>query len=180
MSGERTKFIKSASTSTPVVNSKNELERIITRYGCQSFSVQQDYQSNVTTVTFVVPDTLEKDAAHIPVQLEVSARAVYDAMFGQPVKRLWKDGGPVEEFNPNGYDQKKIEQAQRVAWRQVILWVDAALSAAAAGVQPISQAFFAQRLIQRPDGTMTRIVDHIQELTGGNVGGFALLGSGSP
>lgn len=157
---DRKKFIKSAGTSTSVRNSKGELERIIARYGCKSFAVQQDYESSLATVTFVVPDTLEKDAQHIPVQLDVNARLVYDAMFGQPTKGDWKDGkylGTV--FDPKGYNAAKLEQAERVAWRQIILWVDAALSAAASGVQPISEAFFAQTLIRDPEsGAMTRIV----------------------
>lgn len=170
---DRKRFIKSATTSTPVVNSKSELERIIARYGCKSFAVQQDYESNMATVTFVVPDTLEKGAAHIPVQLDVNARSVYDAIYGQPKK--WTANGFV--FDPKGYTEKGLAQAERVAWRQVILWVDAALSSAAAGVQPISEAFFAQTLIRHSDGTLTRIVDHVNQLAPGG-SWKALLGPG--
>lgn len=173
MTADRRKFIKSATTSTPVVNSKAELEKLLTRYGCKSFAVQQDYANNLATVTFVVPDTLDKGARDIPVQLDVSARQVYDAMYGQPTK--WGGNGRV--FDPKGYHEKEMAQAERVAWRQLILWVDAALSAAAAGVQPISEAFFAQTLIRHPDGTLTRIVDHVSQLVPGG-SWKAMLGPG--
>ena len=171
---DRKKFIKSATTSTPVVHSKSDLEKLLTRYGCKSFAVQQDYANNLATVTFVVPDTLEKGANDIPVQLDVNARAVYDAMYGQPTK--YSGSGRV--FDPKGYREKEMAQAERVAWRQVLLWVDAALSAAAAGIQPISEAFFAQTLIRHPDGTLSRIVDHVNQLAPGG-SWKALLGRGS-
>ncbi|HNB58716.1 MAG TPA: hypothetical protein PK308_00285 [Phycisphaerales bacterium] len=164
MTADRKRFIKSATTSTPVGNSKAELERLLTRYGCKSFAVQHDYAANLSTVTFVVPDSLEKGAADIPIQLDVNARAVYDAMFGQPTR--WTSNGRV--FDPKLYREKELAQAERVAWRQVLLWVDAALSAAAAGVQPISEAFFAQTLIRDPKtGGMTRIVDQVNQLAPG-------------
>jgi hypothetical protein len=171
---DRKKFIKSATTRTPVVNSKQELERIISRYGCKSFAVQQDYERSLGTVTFVVPDTLDKDAAHIPVQLDVDARAVYDAMYGMPTR--WENDNRVR--NETGYRPDLLAQSERVAWRQVILWVDAALSAAASGVQPISEAFFAQTLIRQRDGSLTRMADHINQLSPGG-SWKALLGPGT-
>lgn len=165
MSTDRSRFVKSATTSTPVANSRGELERLVTRYGCSSFATQMDYEAHRITVTFVVPDTPEKGAARIPVQLEVNILTVYDALYGQPTK--WSNEGRV--YDPKGYREKELAQADRVAWRQLILWVDAALSAASAGVQPISEAFFAHTLIRRPSGEMVRLVDHVNELApGGN------------
>ncbi len=39
------------------------------------------------------------------------------------------------------------ERAERVAWRNLVLWIDAALSATAAGLQTIEEAFFAHLLV---------------------------------
>lgn len=165
MTVDRKKFIKSASTKTPVANSKRELEQMLTRYGCRSFAVQHNYTERLATVTFVVPDTLDAGAVDVPVQLDVRTANVAKALFGP---------------SPNGYTTYGYEQAERVAWRQVLLWVDAALSAAAAGVQPISEAFFAQTLIRDPEsGHLTRIVDQMDRVAPGGTWKALLPGSTS-
>lgn len=165
MTTDRTRFVKSASTSTPVSNSRGELEKLVTRYGCSSFATQVDYEAHRATVTFVVPDTPDKGARKIPVQLEVNILAVYDALYGQPQK--WGGSGTGKIYDPKGYKERELAQAERVAWRQLILWVDAALSAASAGVQSISEAFFAHTLIRRSTGEMVRVIDHVNELAPG-------------
>lgn len=62
-----------------------------------------------------------------------------------------------------------LEQAERVAWRQIILWVEAGLNMAASGVQTLEEAFFAHSVLP---GTNHRVIDVVNEkrrlLTGGN------------
>lgn len=164
------RFVKSATTSTPVGNSRSELEKMLLRYGCSSFASQCDYETGRIAVSFEVPDTLEKGAEQIPVRLEVNSRNVYDAMFGRPMKRDWNpttytNGEPYH--NPKGYDAKLLAQAERVAWRQILLWVDAALSAASAGIQRISEAFLAHTLVQDANGRAVRMVDYMDAMAGG-------------
>lgn len=173
MRAPASKFVKSASTSTPVTNSKRELEKLLTRYGCQAFAVASNFQTGETTINFVVPDTKAKDAPSIPVRFQVTPKVVYDAMYGRP---MWYSGG-VKVHNPNGYDERWLAQAERVAWRQLILWVDAALSVASSGMAGVAETFLAHTLVRGDDGTIKPMIQHLNE-TGG---GFQrLLSAGAP
>jgi hypothetical protein len=60
-------------------------------------------------------------------------------------------------------------QAERVAWRNLVLWIDAALSAATVGVQTITEAFFAHTIVVDDGGRAERMVDYV-ERTGGAIG----------
>jgi hypothetical protein len=148
------RFVKSASTGVPVARSRAELERLLVRYGCSRFQVFTDFEAGAAAVTFSVPDSLAKGALTIPVRLEVDSRRVYDAIYGKP--------------RTGTYDDRWLAQADRIAWRQLILWVDAALSAASAGVQTIAEAFFAHTLVQGRDGTTRRMADEVAAVAGGN------------
>jgi hypothetical protein len=170
------RFVKSATTSVPVSRTQAELERLLGRYGCSCFGVQNNYEQMRVAVSFIVPDSLEPDAPKIPVRLELDVRAVYDQLYGRPVKRKWVEGESIVEWNPAGYDERDLKQAERVAWRQLVLWVDAACSAAAAGVQKMSEAFFAHTIVRGDDGRGRRLVDHMDYVTQGNW--RALLTSG--
>ena len=106
-------FVKSADTSTSVVNSKSQLDKMLRRYGAAGISMSEDYLKREIVVSFVVPDSAAKNAPMVPVRIPISIKAVYQAMYG-----------------PNAREEKRfMEQAERVAWRNVVLWVDAALSA---------------------------------------------------
>lgn len=163
-------FVKSGNTSVPVSRSQAELEKLLRRYGASGFGVTNDYEAMKVMVHFRVPDSGEKGAPQIPVRFDLDIRAVYDALYGRPTKRRWieDEGKYVTEWNPAGYDAKKIQQAERVAWRQIVLWVDAACSAAASGVQRMSEAFFAHTLIRDEHGRNQRLVDHLDQVSGGN------------
>lgn len=176
-------FVKSSDTSTSVANSRGELERILRRYGAQGFSVAQDYANHGVTVSFIVPDSLQKDAHLVPVKLPISVHRVYDAMYGRPTTLVRipdaervqiiaaKGSAPWNRavHNPKGYDAKKLEQAERVAWRNICLWVDAALSAAVAGMQTITEAFFAHAVVGAGGQRMIEVVEEAQQTLGGGV-----------
>ena len=161
-------FVKSASTSVPSSRSQAELEKTLRRYGCTGFGTHADYTAHRVAVNFRVPDTQQKDAPQVPVRLVVDFLAVYDALYGRPMKRRWVNDEYVTEHDPKGYGEKGLEQAERVAWRQLILWVDAACSAAAAGLQPMSEAFFAHTLVRNADGETLRMVDHLNAVAPGH------------
>jgi hypothetical protein len=164
-----TRFVKSGSTSVPVNRSQGEVERILRRYGCSGFGFHTDYEAQRVAITFRVPDSTEKDAALIPVRLELDIRLVYDALFGRPTIRKWdaKTEKSSYEWNPKGYDEKGLLQAERVAWRQLVLWIDAACSAATAGVQKMSEAFFAHTVVRGDDGINRRMIDLVDQIGGG-------------
>jgi hypothetical protein len=165
------RFVKSADTSTPIGNSRAEIERILRRYGASGFAVSQDYAEYRVTVTFTVPNSRQKDAIAVPVRLPVSVHAVYDALYGQPITKKWVDGQWVAVHDRKGYNAKKLEQAERVAWRHLVLWIDAALTAADAGVQTITEAFFAHAIIPTEQGPrrMIDVIDAAQQYLGNGV-----------
>lgn len=144
-----TNFLKSASTSTPVANSKAEIERILRRYGADGLSVAQNYGKGTVMVSFLVPNSPEKGAPLIPVKLPVDVRRVYDKLnHGRNAKHT------TEVIMRDC--QRDWAQAERVAWRNLVLWIDAALSAATAGLQTITEAFFAHAVLGH-DGQ--RVID---------------------
>ncbi len=163
------KFVKSADTSVPVSRSQSELERILRRYGCTGFGVTTDYEMQRASITLRVPDGPEKDAVQVPVKLVVDFRAVYDALYGQPMRWGQKpDGQHGRVFDPKGYEPRYIEQSERVAWRHLVLWVDAACSASTVGLQRMSEAFLAHTLMRTADGRVLRVVEQMNEAAGGN------------
>jgi cation transport regulator ChaB len=130
-------FVKSAKTDTPVVNSKGAIEKMLRRYGATAFQVSEDYAGGRVVVSFAIPNSSEKGAEVVPIRIPVEIQRVYHALFGMPKKRY------SNEYDPKGYDAKRMAQAERVAWRNLVLWLDAALSAATLGLQTITEAFFA-------------------------------------
>lgn len=161
-------FVKSADTSTSVTNSRGEIERTLRRYGASGFSVSQDYANHRVLVSFVVPNSPDKDALKVPVQLPVDVHRIYDALYGQP--KRWDGSVRKDVHDPKGYDAKKLEQAERVAWRNLLLWIDAALSAAQAKLQTITEAFFAHAVVRTDNGSR-RMIEVIEE-------GQSYLGNG--
>lgn len=163
-------FVKSADTSSQVSSSKSELDRILRRYGATGLSVHQTFSDAGdalgVSVSFILPDSLAKDAQKVPVSIPIEVRRVYDALYERPTRYAQKENGLWDHiFYPKGYDSKKLAQAERVAWRNVVLWVDAALSAAAVGFQTITEAFFAHAVVQ-VDGRNTRMIEVIETLQG--------------
>jgi len=137
------RFVKSHDTTTPVSSSQRDLERILRRYGATGLSLSSDWGERTARVSFRVPDrpTIkgEAPAVEVPVRLEVSMKVIAEALgWRNPTQWGW-------------------EQAERVAWRHLVLWVDAACSAAGAGMQTMSEAFLAHTLVLAPDGQVKKV-----------------------
>ena len=145
-------FVKSKGTDVPVVRSQAEIQRILRRYGATHFGTQSSYEEGVIRVFFRIPDSPKPGAPIVPIRLEGNIRAVAAAC---------------------GWDrptQAGLEQAERIAWRHLVLWVDAACSAAAAGLQTMGEAFFAHVLVAKNGGGAQRIIEEFEER-----GGFLAL-----
>lgn len=141
-------FVKSATTSTPVRNSKADVERVLLRYGADGLSVAQNYGSGTVLVSFIVPNSTEKGAPMVPVKLPIEVRRVYDKLNDRNATCT------TEEIM--GGDPKGWAQAERVAWRNLVLWIDAALSAAQCGLQTITEAFFAHAVLDGGERVIDR------------------------
>lgn len=139
-------FVKSADTKTPVSQSQAALEKLLRRYGASGFGFNSDYKERLIRVTFRVPDAPGSPTI-VPVRLEISIEAIARALYsGQKVLSAYA-----------------WEQAERVAWRHLVLWVDAACSATNAGLQTMSEAFLAHALVRGHDGTVKRVVEFLDE-----------------
>jgi hypothetical protein len=160
-------FVKAADTSVPVARSQHELERILRRYGASGFGTQSDYEKGIARVFFRVPDGLD-GPTHIPIRLEVNIKAIADRLTAgrkrKPVARRKWVNGRMMTFEP----KNDMEQAERVAWRHLVVWVDASLSAVAAGLQKVSEAFLAHTLVRGDKGQVIRIIDQLDLASGGD------------
>lgn len=136
-------FIKSVGTKVPARNSKAEVETLLRRYGCTKLQVMEDFAAGVFSVSFSLPDT-PGSADDVPVRLEVRVDDVAKA-----IQRTFKRQQNAEWLR---------EQAQRVAWRHLVLWLDAALSASTLGLQKVSEAFFAHIIVA---STGERMIDRV-------------------
>lgn len=133
------RHIKSADSKVPVARSVAELERILQRYGCGKFGYSRDYRGGPAQVWFQVADEPGHEPM-IPVRMEIDVEKVQ--------KALWDAG----------YSHT-MERAERVAWRNLVLWVDAACSASAIGMRKMSETFFADLVIEDEDGRPCRMFD---------------------
>jgi len=137
------RHVKSGTTSTPAVNSKREIERILRRYDCRRVQWTDDFEDRMAAITFWLP-------SGAVARLQVSATQVYD--------RLWPDRLEDEPF-----DENKLTQAERVAWRNLVLLVDAAFAAVECGVRTIEETFLADLVIQGEDGHPRRFIEDLDQ-----------------
>ena len=145
------RFVKSADTSTSVVKSQGDLEKILRRYGATDCTMGSDWERRLVRVAFRVPDTPGSKVV-VPVRLEISIEAVAEAL-----------GYVRGSRQPTA---RESEQAERVAWRHLVLWVDAACSATSAGMQTMSEAFLAHTLVKAPDGQIKKVSVMLDEAAG--------------
>jgi hypothetical protein len=164
---DRKRFVKSADTKAQAANSRAEVDKILRRYGASAISVSEDITRREVVVSFIIPNSGAKDAAMVPVKLPVSVFRVYDALYGKPTR--WDSATRTQVFYPKGYDEKKLAQAERVAWRNLVLWIDAALSAAAVELQTITEAFFAHAVVGAGGERMIEAVEQVQASMGPGV-----------
>jgi hypothetical protein len=149
----RSTFIKAGTTSTAVSKSKADIEKMLRRYGASAFNVTQDFASRRSSVSFVLPNDPSNASAQVPIRLHVETQRVAKLLHGKN-KTL---------------TVAQLEQAERVAWRNLALWIDAALSAASIGMQTITEAFFAHTVVGVDGERMIDLVGAHQKALGSGV-----------
>jgi hypothetical protein len=144
-------FVKSATTSTPVAKSQGDIIGMLGRYGASGFGFRRT--GDVIEVTFHMPSEGQRDhSVCIPVDVR-TVRAKLDGPELQAARKSRRQATFTTD-----------DQAERVAWRVMHLWIDAALSAVSLGAQTIQEAFFAHLVVTTEDGTQGRLVDYIATL----------------
>ena len=154
------RFVKSWDTKVPAERSSAELASLLQRYGARGFTVSVNYEQGTILVGFTMPRSWQvKTDESVDVRLMVS--------FAEVERRL----SGIAAFANRRYSRGSAwqrAQAERVAWRQMILFVESGLNAAAIGIQSIEEAFFAHTVLE---GTNARVIDlvqaHRKQLTAG-------------
>lgn len=147
-------FVKSATTSVPTAKSQAEVITILGRYGASGFGFRR--RGDVVSVTFHMPrakgDTRDDHTVEIPVDL-ANVRQRLDGPAGKAARRKAKKGGDASP-----------EQVERVAWRLLVLWIDAALAAVSLGAQTLEDAFLAHMIVTDASGGTGRLGDYMATL----------------
>jgi hypothetical protein len=168
-------FVKAESTTVAASKSRNEIETMLKRYGAVGYSFAYNAETGEANVSFIVPDSPAKGAERIPVRIPVNTFDVYDALYGVPMAWSVKEQRNAPRPRPYTHDARRVEQAERVAWRNLVLWIDAALSAATIGLRTIAQTFAGDRLVTEEDGRVSRVADIIARGGGALPGGSRVL-----
>lgn len=169
-------FVKAESTTVAPEKSRMEIEGMLRRYGAVGFSFSSNLETGQSHVDFIVPDSKKKDAPRIPVRIPVNHFDVYDAMFGVPMDWDATFSKRVPRSRPYKHDPRRIAQAERVAWRNMVLWIDAALSAATIGLRSIAETFAGDRLVTDEAGQTMRVQELLDRADGAlPMGGRLLL-----
>lgn len=182
-------FVKAEATTVDPAKSRMEIEQMLRRYGATGYSFSFNTETAEARVEFVVPDSKAKNAPKIPVRIPINAWDVFDAMYGRPTIQRPGTGKYSDQHRtqwiPQAYDPaprpyenvnpKHFAQAERVAWRNLVLWIDAALSAATIGLRTIAQTFAGDRLVTDEAGNTMRVQDLLEQAGGALPRGGRLL-----
>lgn len=162
-----TTFIKAFATKTTVDKSQADIIAVLRRYGASGFGFRR--MGDVVEVTFHM---LNEARAERTVVIPLSVETVYRKLVAMRESRVKVSARRVTR-----------EQAERVAWRVLLDWIDAALLAVSVGAQTIEEAFFAHSVIVTSDGQTGRLVDYVHTLeqaSGGESGSGRLPNPGRP
>jgi len=143
--------IRAMDTKTSPEKSRADIEAALRRYGATGFTVSQDYANRTAVVAFTMPRNIDSGLAGgaVEVRLPVSFKHVRKRLQG------------IGRFNYKP-DAQQIAQAERVAWRQLLLLVEAALASASIGLQTLEESFYAHTMLTLGDGVPTRAIDLVQ------------------
>lgn len=141
-------FVKSAGTRVPVEETQGHIISVLHRYGASGFGFRRI--GEVVSVTFHIPGTDGRERT-VEIPIDIARVRV----------KLNPKLAAIARNNKKGADPT---QAERVAWRVVLDWIDAALSAVSIGAQSIDEAFYAHTIIETMDGQRGRMVDYVNTI----------------
>lgn len=140
-------FVKSAATRVTVEETQGHIIAVLHRYGASGFGFRR--LGDVITVTFHIPGADGRDRT-IAIPLDV---AKVRAKLNPKLEAIERRQKRAKIVDPG--------RAERVAWRIVLDWIDAALSAVSIGAQTIDEAFYAHTVIETVDGQRGRLIDYV-------------------
>lgn len=149
-----------STTSVPVSRSTAEIEEQVLRFGATDFARSRS-SSGLASVMFTVQSRT--------VRFDIQLPDPKEQQFTHTDK-----GKPI----PQDQQRRKLEQAERSAWRELCLSIKAKLVAVAAGISTFEREFLANVVL--PDGTLVgdRIAPVIEAAYKSQQMPRLLLGSG--
>jgi hypothetical protein len=154
-SKKRRDFVKSADTDVPVEKSIEDIKTLVRRNGAAGFGVQEDYRTGRVMLSFVLNTS---EGGHMPIQIPLDIQKVHEKMYA---------GRQPNQFTNNEeHAQKRRDQAERTAWRQLFLIVDALLTANALGIMTLADAFLGHVVVVNDEGRSERMADYVARTQG--------------
>lgn len=118
-------------TSVPVEKSRAEIERLLSRHGCTKFLAGVDHEIHRATVQFQAHNRIVKFEIALP----------------NPADPKWKRiKGSYLQRSAEGV-RKVVAQAERTAWRALLLVIKAKLEAVESGIATFEDEFLAHVLL---------------------------------
>ena len=145
-SGTRPAFVRSWDTDVTVQRSGVALEEMLRRYGVSGYTRSEDYEQKRIVVAFTI--------AGRDIRILVDVNQVKRKLLQVP------DFARAVQAKPSANRETwTTAQSERVAWRHLVLYVEAGLNAVSAGLLTLEEAFFAHAMLNAPDGAKYRAID---------------------
>ena len=128
MSKTRTLFMET--TEIPVQKTAGDILSLLVRAGATQVSL--DYQDGkIVGMRFTYP----VDGFPVAFRLPVRTEPVFKIINGRRTPDTWK------QFNRDAMAAKDREQAERVAWRQLLRWIEAQIAMVETGMVKTDEVF---------------------------------------
>jgi hypothetical protein len=154
-------FVKAADTDVPVEKSIEDVKTLVRRHGAAGFGVQEDYRTGRVVVSFVMNT---EDGGHLPLQIPIDVNTVFDRMYGS----VKNNPGSNQHARRTVGEASEVRraQAERTAWRQLHLIIDALLTATSLGIMSLADAFMGHVVIVTDEGKSERMGDYLARTNG--------------
>jgi hypothetical protein len=148
-----TDYVKCYTTSVEPEESQGHIIATLHRYGASGFGFRR--RGPIIEITFHMPVAGGEDrTVCIPINVETVRAKLRPKLEAFGKRRKTAGSTRIDPM-----------QAERVAWRILLDWIDASLSAVTIGAQTLEEAFFAHLLVETTDGQTGRTIDYVTVLS---------------
>lgn len=147
-----TDYVQFYTTRVEPAQSQGDIIGVLHRYGASGFGFRR--RGDVIEVTFHLTTDGDRERS---VCIPVSVDRVFAKLRGAMAEKAKREKQAQRE------DLLRA-QAERVAWRVLLQWINASLSAVAIGAQTVEEAFYAHTIVESTDGQTGRLIDYVHSL----------------
>jgi hypothetical protein len=131
-----------------------DITTLLIETGAESITMDHDIGGQITGMRF----TLRVQNALVPFRLPLRVEPVYETLHNRRIK--------TQRWKADSFIERDREQAERVAWRQLLRWIQAQLAMIQTGMARSEELF----LPYMQDAHGQTLFEHIR------VGGYAMIG----